>query len=301
MQKYSDKYFLRSIKNHKEFINNNLKVYLKDLEAPKELKDVMLYSVLSGGKRVRPYILAETAKLYNVKSSVYKYPCMAVELAHCFSLIYDDLPCMDNDDLRRGKPTVHIAFSEANALLGGASLLVYAFKILSLKNFKIENKAKIKIINYFSDAIGAEGILSGQYLDLEAEKKDYKLNMKKYMTIQEKKTSLLIAFCTLSGGLLGYASTKDLKNLIDIGLLLGRIFQTQDDIIDLEGTEKEMGKKVNKDQKLNKATIIRLKDISYAKKEVQDLCIDAKKKLDLIKKDTLNLSYLIDFLSYRIN
>ena len=301
MKKYSDKYFLRSIKKHKEFINNNLKVYLKDLKAPKELKDVMLYSVLSGGKRVRPYILAETAKLYNVKSSIYKYPCMAVELAHCFSLIYDDLPCMDNDDLRRGKPTVHLAFSEANALLGGASLLVYAFKILSLKNFKIENKAKMKIINHFSDAIGAEGILSGQYLDLEAEKKDYKLNMKKYMTIQEKKTSLLISFCTLSGGILGNASTKDLKNLIDIGLLLGRIFQTQDDILDLEGTEKEMGKKVNKDQNLNKATIIRLKDIGYAKKEVQDLCKDAKKRLDLIKKDTLNLSYLIDFLSYRIN
>ena len=301
MQKYSDKYFLRSIKKHKEFINNNLKVYLKDLKAPKELKDVMLYSVLSGGKRVRPYILAETAKLYNVKPSVYKFPCMAVELAHCFSLIYDDLPSMDNDDLRRGKPTVHIAFSEANALLGGASLLVYAFKILSLKNFKIENKEKIKIINYFSDAIGAEGILSGQYLDLEAEKKDYKLNMKKYMTIQEKKTSLLIVFCTLSGGVLGNASTKDLKNLIDIGLLLGRIFQTQDDILDLEGTEKEMGKKVNKDQKLNKATIIRLKDIKYAKKEVQDLCIDAKKKLGLIKKNTLHLSYLIDFLSYRTN
>ena len=301
MKEYNDKYFFRSINKHKTFINANLKRYLKDLKAPRELKNVMLYSVLSGGKRIRPYILAEAAKLYNVSSSIYKYPCMAVELAHCFSLIYDDLPCMDNDDLRRGKPTVHIAFSESNALLGGASLLVYAFKILSLKNFKIENKEKIKIVNYFSDVIGAEGILSGQYLDLEAERKDYKLNMKKYMTIQEKKTSLLIAFCTLSGGILGNASAKDLKNLIDIGLLLGRIFQTQDDILDLEGTEKEMGKKVNKDQNLNKATIIRLKDINYAKSEVQKLCFDAKKKLALIKKNTKNLSHLVNFLSYRTN
>ncbi len=301
MEEYNKKYFLGSISNHKTFINTNLKSALKELKAPKELRDVMLYSVLSGGKRIRPYILAETAKLYNVKPSIYKYPCMAVELAHCFSLIYDDLPCMDNDDLRRGKPTVHIAFSESTALLGGASLLVYAFKILSLKNFKVDNKEKVKIVNSFSDVIGAEGILSGQYLDLEAERKDYNLNMKKYMTIQEKKTSLLIAFCTLTGGILGNASTKDLKNLLDIGLLIGRIFQTQDDILDLEGTEKEMGKKVNKDHKLNKPTIIRLKGISYAKKEVQNLCAQAKKKLTLIKKNTKMLSLLIDFLSYRTN
>ena len=301
MEEYNKKYFLGSISNHKTFINTNLKSALKELKAPKELRDVMLYSVLSGGKRIRPYILAETAKLYNVKPSIYKYPCMAVELAHCFFFFFYDLPCMDNDDLRRGKPTVHIAFSESTALLGGASLLVYAFKILSLKNFKVDNKEKVKIVNSFSDVIGAEGILSGQYLDLEAERKDYNLNMKKYMTIQEKKTSLLIAFCTLTGGILGNASTKDLKNLLDIGLLIGRIFQTQDDILDLEGTEKEMGKKVNKDHKLNKPTIIRLKGISYAKKEVQNLCAQAKKKLTLIKKNTKMLSLLIDFLSYRTN
>ena len=162
--------FLSSIKHHRVLLNSNLEKTLKALRAPKELKDVMLYSVLSGGKRIRPYILAETSKLYGIKSSIYKHPCMAVELAHCFSLIFDDLPCMDNDELRRGKPTVHLAFNEANALLGGASLLVYAFKILSLKSFKIENKKKIEIINNFSDAIGAEGVLSGQYLDLEAEK-----------------------------------------------------------------------------------------------------------------------------------
>ena len=193
--------FLSSIKNHRILLNSNLEKTLKALRAPKELKDVMLYSVLSGGKRIRPYILAETSKLYGIKSSIYKHPCMAVELAHCFSLIFDDLPCMDNDELRRGKPTVHLAFNEANALLGGASLLVYAFKILSLKSFKIENKKKIEIINNFSDAIGAEGVLSGQYLDLEAEKSNFKLTMKKYLVIQEKKTSLLLAFCTLVAGI----------------------------------------------------------------------------------------------------
>ena len=151
--------------------------------------------------------------------------------------------------------------------------------------------AKIEVIAGYG--VGDRAAFFGVY--------EFPKKLSYYKVEIEKKTSLLIAFSTLSGGILGNASTKDLKNLIDIGLLIGRIFQTQDDILDLEGTEKEMGKKVNKDQKLNKATIIRLKDISYAKKEVQDLCIDAKKKLALIKKDTLNLSYLIYFLSYRTN
>lgn len=293
--------FLSSIKNHRVLLNSNLEKTLKALRAPKELKDVMLYSVLSGGKRIRPYILAETSKLYGIKSSIYKHPCMAVELAHCFSLIFDDLPCMDNDELRRGKPTVHLAFNEANALLGGASLLVYAFKILSLKSFKIENKKKIEIINNFSDAIGAEGVLSGQYLDLEAEKSNFKLTMKKYLVIQEKKTSILLAFCTLVAGILGNASIKEQELLFEFGLLIGRIFQTQDDILDVEGNEVEMGKKVNKDNKLNKATIIRLKDLNYAKKEVIKLCNNAMDKLVLIKKDTRRLELLVEYLRYRKN
>ena len=100
----------------------------------------MLYSVLNGGKRIRPFIISEISSLYQVKSSVYKYPAMAIEMAHSFSLIYDDLPCMDDDDLRRGKPSVHIKFDEANALLGGASLLTYAYNILASKKFIIDEK-----------------------------------------------------------------------------------------------------------------------------------------------------------------
>ena len=288
-----------SIDNHKLYINKCLKSYLEKLRAPKELVDVMLYSVLSGGKRIRPYLLSQTAKLFGASPRAYKFPCMAVELAHCFSLIYDDLPCMDDDEIRRGKPTVHRAFNEANALLGGASLLVFAFKILSMQEFKIEKKNKLKIISNFSEVIGAEGILSGQYLDLEAEKKDYILTMKKFLNIQEKKTSLLIAFCTVTGGLLGKASKKDIKTLYELGIIIGRIFQTQDDILDLEGDEKQMGKKIKKDEKHNKATLIRLKDVGYAKKEVKMLCIKASRKLSSLNKNTSNLEQLIEYLSQR--
>ena len=299
MQLYDKKSILIDLKKHKSFLDKNIEKYIKTLDAPKEIKNIMLYSVLGGGKRIRPFLLAETAKLYGISSSVYKYPCMAVELAHCFSLVYDDLPCMDNDDLRRGKATVHKAFNEANALLGGASLLVYSFKLLSLNSFNINIEDKLKIINNFSDVTGAEGVLSGQYLDLLAENKKFKLTLNNFKEIQKKKTSLLIAFCTLTGAIIGNATKKEQKDMFDIGLLIGSLFQIQDDILDQEGNEEEMGKKIHKDKDLNKATIIRLKDINYAKKEVIKVGSKIKKKLLLINKNTEKLIKLTNFLMHR--
>ena len=299
MQLYEKKSILIDLKKHKSFLDRNIEKYIKTLDAPKEIKNIMVYAVLGGGKRIRPFLLAETAKLYGISSSVYKYPCMAVELAHCFSLVYDDLPCMDNDDLRRGKATVHKAFNEANALLGGASLLVYSFKLLSLNSFNINIEDKLKIINNFSDVTGAEGVLSGQYLDLLAENKKFKLTLNNFKEIQKKKTSLLIAFCTLTGAIIGNATKKEQKDMFDIGLLIGSLFQIQDDILDQEGNEEEMGKKVRKDKDLNKATIIRLKDINYAKKEVIKVGSKIKKKLLLINKNTEKLIKLTNFLMHR--
>ena len=299
MQLYDKKSILIDLKKHKSFLDKNIEKYIKTLDAPKEIKNIMIYAVLGGGKRIRPFLLAETAKLYGISSSVYKYPCMAVELAHCFSLVYDDLPCMDNDDLRRGKATVHKAFNEANALLGGASLLVYSFKLLSLNSFKINIEDKLKIINNFSDVTGAEGVLSGQYLDLLAENKKFRLTLNNFKEIQKKKTSLLIAFCTLTGAIIGNATKKEQKDMFDIGLLIGSLFQIQDDILDQEGNEEEMGKKVRKDKDLNKATIIRLKDINYAKKEVIKVGSKIKKKLLLINKNTEKLIKLTNFLMHR--
>ena len=299
MQLYDKKSILIDLKKHKSFLDKNIEKYIKTLNAPKEIKNIMVYAVLGGGKRIRPFLLAETAKLYGISSSVYKYPCMAVELAHCFSLVYDDLPCMDNDDLRRGRATMHKAFNEANALLGGASLLVYSFKLLSLNSFNINIEDKLKIINNFSDVTGAEGVLSGQYLDLLAENKKFKLTLNNFKEIQKKKTSLLIAFCTLTGAIIGNATKKEQKDMFDIGLLIGSLFQIQDDILDQEGNEEEMGKKVRKDKDLNKATIIRLKDINYAKKEVIKVGSKIKKKLLLINKNTEKLIKLTNFLMHR--
>ena len=299
-EKYNNILNSRLIQN-KSYIEKELKKILSDIVAPKLLKEVMLYAVLNGGKRIRPFIISEVSSLYQVKSTIYKYPSIAIEMAHCFSLIYDDLPCMDDDDLRRGNPSVHVKFDEANALLGGASLLTYAYNILASKNFSIEDKKKIALINIFSNAIGHKGMLAGQFLDLEAEKLSKKPTIKKFNNIQEKKTSLLLAFCTRTAGILGGANTKEQEDLYEIGLLIGRIFQTKDDILDLEGTEKEMGKRVNKDQAKNKATIIRLKDINYAKTQLKNLCFKTKERLKGINKNTTTLIELIDFLNYRKN
>ena len=140
MRKKYKKILNSKLNKNKKYIEKELKLIFSNIFAPKVLKKVMFYAVLNGGKRIRPFIISEISSLYRVSSSVYKYPAMAAEMAHSFSLIYDDLPCMDDDDLRRGKPSVHIKFNEANALLGGASLLTYAYKTLASKKFLIKDK-----------------------------------------------------------------------------------------------------------------------------------------------------------------
>ena len=285
----------------KTYIEEELKKIFITLKAPKILKDVMRYSVLNGGKRIRPFLLAEVSKIYNVKPSVFKYPCMAVEIIHSFSLVYDDLPCMDDDKLRRGKPTVHIAFNEANALLGGSSLLIYAFELLSYDKFKVNNDIKVNLINKLSKAIGSDGMLAGQFLDLQAESQNFHLTLQKFKRIQEKKTSLLIALCSYVGAKLGNASKKEISTFYNFGILLGKIFQIKDDILDLEGSKKNMGKEVRKDKKSNKATIIRLKNIDYAKNEIIRLGVRAKNELSKIKKNTRTLNDFVDYLLTRTN
>ncbi len=285
----------------KKSIERELEKVFKALKAPKELKDVMVYSVLNGGKRIRPFLLSEVAEIYHVKPNIYKYPSMAIEIIHSFSLIYDDLPCMDDDKLRRGKPTVHIAFNEANALLGGSSLLIYAYELLTSKEFRVSDKIKINLVNRFSKAIGADGMLAGQFLDLEAENIDFELTLEKFNRIQEKKTSLLLALCAYTGASLGKASAKETKLFYNFGIILGKIFQIRDDVLDQEGNEKDMGKEVRKDKKSNKATIIRLKNIEYAKKKLQELSEKAKKQLTKINKNTDTLNTLVDYLIIRKN
>ena len=289
------------INKQKKYIEKELKRKLSHITAPKVLKDVMLYAVLNGGKRIRPFIVSEVCRLYTVSATIYKYPSMAIEMAHSFSLIYDDLPCMDDDDLRRGKPSVHKKFNEANALLGGASLLTYAYNILGSKNFLIEEKKKLLLLECFTTAIGHDGMLAGQFLDLQAENPKLRLTLKRLDEIQGKKTGLLIAFCCYAAGIMGNASRKELSILFEFGLILGKIFQITDDLLDKQGNQELLGKKVNKDESLNKGTIIRLKGVKYAKDELKKNSIKAYKKLSDLQKDTKVLRELVDYICSRTN
>ena len=160
-------------------------------------------------------------------------------------------------------------------------------------------KKKITILKIFSNAIGHEGMLAGQFLDLEAEKPSKKPTIKKFYNIQAKKTGLLLAFCCYVGGFMGDASKKELEILFEFGLILGQIFQITDDILDKEGNPKLLGKKVNKDEKQNKATLIKIKGLKFTKNHLTILSLKAKEKLVFLNKDTKVLSDLIDFLCYR--
>ena len=193
MEKYN-KILNSRLNRNKNYIERELKRILSDITAPKVLKEVMFYAVLNGGKRIRPFIISEVSSLYKVKFSVFKYPAMAIEMAHCFSLIYDDLPCMDDDDLRRGKPSVHVKFGEANALLGGASLLTYAYNILTSSKFSIENKNKINLINYLSNAIGHEGMLAGQFLDFRQKTQTKNQQLESLIIYKKKKQVFSLLF-----------------------------------------------------------------------------------------------------------
>ena len=281
-----------------ERINNKI----NNISLKKDLiDDPINYSLSNPGKRVRPLLAYLTADAINLDLMKVDGLAAAIEVMHTFSLVHDDLPCMDDDKLRRGKPTVHIAFNEANALLGGSSLLIYAFELLSYDKFKVNNDIKVNLIHMLSKAIGSDGMLAGQFLDLQAESQNFYLTLQKFKRIQEKKTSLLIALCSYVGAKLGNASKKEISTFYNFGILLGKIFQIKDDILDLEGSKKNMGKEVRKDKKLNKATIIRLKNIDYAKNEIIRLGGRAKNELSKIKKNTRILNDLVDYLLTRTN
>ena len=228
--------------------------YLKN-QKNTELMKPMKYGLLPGGKKVRSKILIDVGKIFRIKDKSLIQIGAAVECIHAYSLIHDDLPCMDDDDLRRGKLSTHKKFGEATAVLAGNSLLTLAFEILSDKKLKLSNDIKVKLINIISEFSGHSGIAGGQFLDLNFEKKKIPLN--NIIRMQIKKTAKLFIFCCVAPVLISkkYKQVNTFKNLgSDIGLL----FQIVDDLIDYRGNSKKAGKKTKKDLKKGKATLISL-------------------------------------------
>lgn len=249
-----------SISEKLENIANNTNNYLEDFFSKQEessnLVEAMKYGIFSGGKRFRSAIIVNTGKIFDLNYKDLIIIGAAVECIHSYSLIHDDLPCMDNDDLRRGKLATHKKFNESTAVLAGNSLLTLAFKILSSKDLKLPQDIKTELINALSNCSGHAGIAGGQYLDLNYERK--KVLKKDIINMQNKKTGQLFGFCCETSSIIKKTDKIIRNTLKEIGLEIGLLYQIADDLIDIKGDRKIVGKPTKSDIKKGKATLVNL-------------------------------------------
>jgi len=273
-----------------------LKKYFKKEKQSLLLKP-MIYSTLGGGKKIRSTIIMNTGKLFNLRESKLINICAAVECIHSYSLIHDDLPCMDNDKIRRGKPSTHIKFGESSAVLAGNSLLTLAFEMIADKNYYIDNKSKVEIIKQLALCSGHTGIAGGQELDLFFEKK--KKSFKQIINMQRKKTGKLFNFCCLSVGIVAKKDKVDQKKLSLLGEEIGLLFQLADDFIDIKGSLKLSGKSLRKDKKKGKSTLISLKGYEKSYKFAINLKKNILRKLLKYGKKANELINTVEFILER--
>jgi farnesyl diphosphate synthase len=229
-----------------------------EIERPARLLAAMRHGALGGGKRLRPYLVVETAALFAVPREHALMAGAALECVHCYSLVHDDLPAMDNDDLRRGRPTVHKAFDDATAILAGDGLLTFAFDLMARPEAHPDPAVRIALIGLLARAAGIGGMAGGQMLDLAAEGRfgSQLLNESEIATLQAMKTGALIRFACVAGAVLGKAGTDQRDALDRYGVAIGRAFQIADDLLDLEGDAATVGKATAKDSAAGKATLV---------------------------------------------
>ena len=257
----------------------------------------MNYGLFPGGKKIRSKILIDVGKIFNVNYNNLIKIGAAVECVHAYSLIHDDLPCMDNDYIRRGKLSTHIKFNESTAVLSGNSLLALAFEILSDNKLNLNQKTKNELINKLSEFSGHSGIAGGQFLDLDFEKK--KIPLKKIIDMQLKKTGKLFCFCCVVPAIIAKKNIKIIKKFEAIGLDIGLLFQIADDLIDYKGDSKKAGKKTSKDQKQGKANLISLLGYNNAVIYGKNLKLKIQKKLKNYGKKSNNLYKTLEYFLYR--
>ena len=276
--------------------NNFLKKFIKK-QKRSELIIPMQYGLFSGGKKIRSKILIDVGSLFKINYKSLIIVGSAVECIHAYSLIHDDLPCMDNDFLRRGKPSTHIKFGESTAVLAGNSLLTMAFEILSHKSLDISEKNKNNLINKISESSGHLGIAGGQYLDLNYEHK--KVSKKNIIEMEIKKTGKLFSFCCAAPLILKNKNKKEIKKFEDIGSEIGLLFQVADDLIDHKGNIKIAGKKTGKDKKKGKATLISLLGYKNTIKYANDLITKINNKIKKYGSRSQNLSQTLNYILNR--
>ena len=286
---------LKNIKQNARIVDTFIKKYF-NTQKYSELIPVMKYGTLFGGKKIRSTIIFNSSKIFNIKPNQIINLCAAVECIHSYSLIHDDLPCMDNDTLRRGKPSTHIKFGESTAILAGNSLLTLAFEIIADKKFNIDTTVKLNLIKKLSECAGHVGIAGGQFLDLNYEKK--KIDFKKIINMQRKKTGKLFEFCCLAPAIIAKKSIKTQKEMSKVGAELGLLFQIADDLLDIKGNKKNIGKPVKKDKKKGKSTLIKL----FGYKKTLGFALDRKKMIiNKLKKYGKKSNKLIEVSDFILN
>ncbi len=265
-----------------------------------QIMHAMRYAVLGGGKRLRPFLLTETARMFGCEKSEnggVLLAAAALECVHVYSLIHDDLPCMDDDDLRRSKPTVHKAYGEALAVLAGDALLTFAFEIMARREIHKSAALRLGAISGLAKAAGSHGMIGGQVIDITAA--DHQQDEALITYLQTLKTGALIRYAVEAGGRLGGAKTGDVKNLVCYANALGLVFQITDDILDTEGDAVEMGKAAGKDAGLGKATFVSIYGLGGAKKRAEILGEEAKQALSSYGQDASVLCGCVDFVLNR--
>ena len=261
-----------------------------------ELIPSMAYSLFPGGKKIRSKILIDIGSFFSIDYKTLVTIGSAVECIHAYTLIHDDLPCMDDDRIRRGKLSTHIKFGESTAILAGNSLQTMACEILASPNLKIREKIKINLIKKLSECSGHLGVAGGQYLDLSYEKK--KISKKKIIEMEIKKTGKLFSFCCAAPAIIKKKNNQEVKFFENIGANIGLLFQIADDLIDFRGDSKIAGKKTGKDQKKGKATLISLLGYKNAVKYCDKIIFDINKSLKKYGSNSKNiretLYYILD-------
>ncbi|OHC76575.1 MAG: farnesyl-diphosphate synthase [Rhodospirillales bacterium RIFCSPLOWO2_12_FULL_58_28] len=294
----SDGNFKDALIANAEAVEDTLDQLLPVDDSPEsKITEAMRYGVFNGGKRIRPFMVIAGAGLFNVGHICALRVAAAVEMVHSYSLVHDDLPAMDDDDLRRGKPTCHIEFDEATAILAGDALLTKAFEVLGEEDTHSDPAVRALLVVEMARAIGDKGMVGGQMFDLMAQ--DRTLDMAEITHLQRLKTGKLIGFSCEAGAILGKAPLPARHALRAYAHDLGLAFQIVDDLLDVEGDEKQMGKKVGKDEAAGKATFVSLLGAERARSQAVMLADQAAKHLDLFAEKADPLRNLAQFVIKR--
>lgn len=250
-----------------------------EITRPARLLEAMRYATLGGGKRLRPFLVIESARLFGVEGASALRTACALEMIHCYSLVHDDLPAMDDDDLRRGRPTAHKAFDEATAILAGDGLLTYAFDVIADPATHADANVRVSLVLALARAAGIGGMVGGQALDLAAETASTPLSQDETLQMQAMKTGALLRFAVDAGGVLGAATKTQAQALTRYGRALGAAFQIADDILDAEGDTIALGKRAGKDAERGKATLVSLLGLDAARVRCDQLVAEATSAL----------------------